>query len=143
MKVFTTISAIRQINWHTIYRRGFAAAALTIFLGPPLGGLTFGILGDVNHIIHAVRGQLPDIHTNFWKELYSRLPLAGGDGSGCFIGAQRLVFSFDRCAIRGRSRWNDGRNDLDRDHFSRGHLLGGYRLDLPNGFLVSEFRRCA
>jgi hypothetical protein len=38
-------------------------------LGPPLGGLTFGILGDVNHIILAVRGQLPNIHTTFGEEL--------------------------------------------------------------------------
>ncbi len=69
MKFVTTISAIRQINWCTIYWRGFAAAALTVFLGPPLGGLTFGILGDVNHIILAVRGQLP-VPTTFGEELF-------------------------------------------------------------------------
>jgi hypothetical protein len=39
------------------YRRGFDVGALTLFLGPPLGGLAFGIIADVNHIILAARGQ--------------------------------------------------------------------------------------
>jgi hypothetical protein len=48
--------------------RGFDAGALILFLGPPLGRLAFGIIGDVNHIILAARGQAPP--TTFVETLW-------------------------------------------------------------------------
>jgi hypothetical protein len=59
MRFVTVTSAIRRINWRTRYKRGFDAGALTLLLGPPLGGLAFGIIADVNHIVLVAKGQGP------------------------------------------------------------------------------------
>jgi hypothetical protein len=58
MKLVTTASAIGRIGWRKIYRRGFGAGALTLFLGPLLGGVTFGVIGVVNHFIMAAKGHV-------------------------------------------------------------------------------------
>jgi hypothetical protein len=47
------------MDWRAGYRRGFSAGALTLFLGPAFGGVTYGIMGDVGHFILLAKGQLP------------------------------------------------------------------------------------
>jgi hypothetical protein len=112
MKFGSTMSATRQINWYTIYRRGFAAAALTIFLGPAVGGLMFGVIADVNHIILAVRGQIPGPPATFVDELFFVFlwPLATALAALLVPGAWLAVaiaalYIAPRVGITGRMTW--------------------------------------
>jgi hypothetical protein len=41
-------------------RRGIAAGLLTFFLGPPIGGLAYGLIAIVSHVSLSVAGQLPE-----------------------------------------------------------------------------------
>jgi hypothetical protein len=100
MRFPTVTSAIRGISWRTRYKRGFDAGALTLFLGPPLGGLAFGIVGDVNHIILAARGQGPPttfvepITTALWAFFMPRAWLAA---------ATAALYVVARVEITGRT----------------------------------------
>jgi hypothetical protein len=58
------------INWRAIERRALSAGFFTFFLGPPVGGFMFGLIGGVNHIALSVGGHLPGPPTTFGDELF-------------------------------------------------------------------------
>ena len=62
-------SSVCRTDWRTSYRRATDAAALTLFFGPPLGGIVFGIIGDINHFALLAGGHLPWLHATFTDEL--------------------------------------------------------------------------
>jgi hypothetical protein len=62
-------SAMAHIDWRRVYRRGFDAGALTLFLGPPVGGATFGVIAVINHFVPMVKGQLPGHPATFADQL--------------------------------------------------------------------------
>jgi hypothetical protein len=103
---------MRQINWYTIYRRSFAAATLTIFLGPPVGGLIFGVTADVNHLVLAVRGQIPGPPATLVDELSFVFlwPLATALAAllvpGAWLAAAiAALYVAPRVGITGRMTW--------------------------------------
>jgi hypothetical protein len=109
MRFATVTTAIRGINWRTRYKRGFDAGALTLFLGPPLGGLAFGIIADVNFIILASRGQLTIVET-LWLSFLCPIgcALAAFILPGAWLAvATGALYVAARVGVTGRMIWTE------------------------------------
>jgi hypothetical protein len=107
-------SSVCRTDWRTSYRRATDAAALTLFFGPPLGGIVFGIIGDINHFALLAGGHLPWLHATFTDELVVVFvwPIAAAFAAlivpaAWLAAATASVYVAVRVGITGRITWTE------------------------------------
>lgn len=104
--------SVCRTDWRTSFRRAIDAAALTIFLGPPLGGVAFGIIGDINHFALLAGGHLPWLHATDELVVVFVWPIAAAFAAlivpaAWLAAATASVYVAVRVGITGRITWTE------------------------------------
>jgi hypothetical protein len=96
------------IEWRRNWKRGIASGFLTLFLGPPLGGLMFGLLYDLNNMLLTIGGIVPGPSVGGELIFYLWLPLSFAIGS-FFVAWESATAAAAYVALRvgltGRLGW--------------------------------------